>query len=63
MLQALGIVYSKIVLPSGDSKGEFKGRTYCPRHGTIPTHGNMQQNMQINCVKLVRVHFYVMNVL
>ena len=30
MLQALGIVYSKIVLPSTDSKGESKGRTYCP---------------------------------
>ena len=30
MLQALGIVYSKIVLPSSDSKGESKGRTYCP---------------------------------
>ena len=30
MLQALGIVHSKIVLPSGDSKGESKGRTYCP---------------------------------
>ena len=28
MLQALGIVYSKIVLPSGDSKGESKNRTY-----------------------------------
>ena len=30
MLQALGIAYSKIVLPSGDSKGESKNRTYCP---------------------------------
>ena len=30
MLQALGIAYSKIVLPSSDSKGESKGRTYCP---------------------------------
>ena len=30
MLQALGIVYSNIVLPSSDSKGESKGRTYCP---------------------------------
>ena len=30
MLQALGIAYSKIVLPSGDSKGEAKHRTYCP---------------------------------
>ena len=30
MLQAVGIAYSKIVLPSGDSKGESKGRTYCP---------------------------------
>ena len=30
MLQALGIAYSKIVLPSGDSKGEAKQRTYCP---------------------------------
>ena len=30
MLQALGIAYSKIVLPSGDSKGEAKKRTYCP---------------------------------
>ena len=30
MIQALGIVYSKIVLPSSDSKGESKGKTYCP---------------------------------
>ena len=30
MMQALGIAYSKIVLPSGDSKGEAKHRTYCP---------------------------------
>ena len=30
MLQALGIVYSKIVLPSSDSKGESGGKTYCP---------------------------------
>ena len=30
MLQALGIAFSKIVLPSGDSKGEAKQRTYCP---------------------------------
>ena len=30
MLQALRIAYSKIVLPSGDSKGEAKKRTYCP---------------------------------
>ena len=30
MLQALGIAYSKIVLLSSDSKGESKGRTYCP---------------------------------
>ena len=30
MLQASGIAYSKIVLPSSDSKGESKGRTYCP---------------------------------
>ena len=26
----LGIVYSRIVLPSSDSKGETKGKTYCP---------------------------------
>ena len=30
MIQALGIAYSKIVLPSGDSEGASKGRTYCP---------------------------------
>ena len=30
MIQALGIAYSKIVLPNGDSKAESKGRTYCP---------------------------------
>ena len=30
MLQALGIAHSKIVLPSGDSKGAEKKRTYCP---------------------------------
>ena len=30
MLQALGVADSKIVLPSGDSKGAEKKRTYCP---------------------------------
>ena len=30
MIQALGIAYNKIVLPSSDSKGESKGRTHCP---------------------------------
>ena len=30
MLHALGIVHSKVILPSGDSKGEEKQRTYCP---------------------------------
>ena len=30
MIQALGIAYSKIVLPSGDSKAESRARTYCP---------------------------------
>ena len=30
MIQALGIAYSKIVLPSGDSAGESKSKTYCP---------------------------------
>ena len=29
-LQALGIVYSRTVLTSSDSKGESKGKTYCP---------------------------------
>ena len=30
VMQSIGIAHSKIVLPSGDSKGEAKGRTYCP---------------------------------
>ena len=30
VLQAIGAAYSKIALPSGDSKGESKNRTYCP---------------------------------
>ena len=30
MLQALGIAYSRIVLPNTGSKGETKGKTYCP---------------------------------
>ena len=30
IIQAIGVAYSKIVLPSGDSKGESKNRTYCP---------------------------------
>ena len=30
VIQAMGVAYSKIVLPSGDSKGESKNRTYCP---------------------------------
>ena len=29
-LQALGIIHSRIVLPSSDSKGEKKNKTYCP---------------------------------
>ena len=30
IIQAIGIAHSKIVLPTGDSKGESKNRTYCP---------------------------------
>ena len=30
VIQSIGIAYSKIVLPSGDSKSESKNRTYCP---------------------------------
>ena len=30
MMHALGIVHSKAILPSGDSKAEEKQRTYCP---------------------------------
>ena len=30
VIQSIGIAHSKIVLPSGDSKGESKNRTYCP---------------------------------
>ena len=30
VIQSIGIAYSKIVLPNGDSKGEAKNRTYCP---------------------------------
>ena len=30
VIQAIGIAYGKIVLPSGDSKSESKNRTYCP---------------------------------
>ena len=30
MLQALGIIHSRIILPSSDSKGEKKEKTYCP---------------------------------
>ena len=30
MLQALGIVYSRVILPSSDVKGEKKEKTYCP---------------------------------
>ena len=63
MLQALRTVYSKIVLPSSDSKGESKGRTTVPRHGTFHMNGSMEQNMQIYCVKLAQAHFYVKNVL
>ena len=30
VIQAIGISYSKMVLPGSDSKGESKNRTYCP---------------------------------
>ena len=30
VLQALGIIQSRIVFPSSDSKGEKKNKTYCP---------------------------------
>ena len=30
VLQALGIIHGRIVLPSSDSKGEKKNKTYCP---------------------------------
>ena len=60
--QAIGIAYSKIVLPNGDSKSESKNRTYCP------TAWNNSYTWQyatdyVNCVKLVQVDFYARNVL
>ena len=33
VIQSIGIAYSKVVLPSSDSKGESKNRTYCPTTG------------------------------
>ena len=30
VLQALGIIYSRVILPSSDSKGEKKEESYCP---------------------------------
>ena len=30
VLRALGIIYSRVILPSSDSKGEKKSKTYCP---------------------------------
>ena len=30
VIQAIGVAYSKVVLPSSDTKGESKNRTYCP---------------------------------
>ena len=57
VIQAIGIAYSKIVLPSGET-----GNT-APLHGTIHIHGSIQLIMQINCVKFLQVHFYARNVL
>ena len=48
MLQALGIAHSKVVLPSGDSKGAEKSGHTALLHGHIATHGNMQLDMRIN---------------
>ena len=47
--QSIGIAYSKIVLPSADSKGEAK-------------NGNMHRSMQIYCARAhVQVLFYARN--
>ena len=49
VIQSIGIAYSKIVLPSGDSKGEAKNRTYCPTTWNTPTNGSMHWSTQIYC--------------
>ena len=67
MIQALGNAYSKIVLPSSDSKGEtkgsrLKGEPTAPLHGPFPINGNMHRKMLIYCDRLRQVRFYAKNV-
>ena len=48
VIPAIGIAYSKIVLPSSDTKGESKNRTYCP------TAWNNSYTSQYICSRLCR---------
>ena len=51
MLQALGIVYSRIFYPVQTSKMRPKARPTAPRHGTMLINGSMQPSVLTNCVK------------
>ena len=42
VLQSLGIIASRILLPSSDTQAETRERTYCQLHGTMPTAITLQ---------------------
>ena len=47
MIQALGIVHSRIVLPSSDVKGKTNGKTYCPATWNFAYQCSILQSMRI----------------
>ena len=64
VIQAIGIAYSKIVLPVVTPRVNPGIGPTAPPHGTTHIHGNIQQSMQINCVEFHgQVLFYARNVL
>ena len=64
MLRGLQVAYSKIVLPSSDSKGASKGRTYCPTTWTLLPLAIVRHNMQIyraEMQRLVRIYALIVH--
>ena len=65
VIQSIGIAHSKIVLSSGDSKGEAKNRTYCPttwNYSSSVAVCSVHRSTQIYCARVqVQVLFYARN--
>ena len=56
MLQALGVTYSRIGLPSSDVKARPRERPTAPLHGTMHINGSMQPSMLMFFASMSRMH-------